>query len=752
MSRLTLFTSALAAACLFCVYTRLASTWMVLTGGALLLAGFLMGVCRSRWGWRRTLRWLFLGLGVGFCWFAGYAALVRGPLQPLEYETIRLEGRVTDWPRQTDYGVSVEVRGGPGGGPRTRLILYLDGSFASLQPGDGLACVAYCKPSTVLRGKYSPQYLAKGIQLLATAQGKVTVIPSEKPALRDLPALAAGKVREKINALYPPETAAFLCALLTGDQSDLDDEIQHAFSRTGLSHVVSVSGLHVSFLAGFLALFFRRGSKVSVCVQIATIFFFAAMAGSAPGSIRAAILWSAGLLAPLLGREKDLYTTLAAALLAMLLWNPWAAANAGLQFSFAATLGIYRFGLPLHQTWRKRLPKGPLRRPADALVGILAIGLGAMLVTVPLSALYFGQTSLIAPLSNLLTQWAVTLAFLGGICSVLAAAIWFPLGAGLAALVKGPAGFFIGCARLLSRLPFAGLSMESVYYVWWVVFAYGMVLMTLLWRGKPRPVLPACACVTTLCLSMVLTSLTAQVGDLRVSVLDVGQGQSVALCSGDYTALIDCGGTKNPGAAAASYFHSLGKDRVDLLMLTHFHDDHANGVAELLSRLEVTALAIPDVEPDNPLRLEIEQRAADAGTEVWYVEALCRIPFGDSELTLYPPPSVEKAGNESCMAVMASSGEWDALVTGDMDQSGEIALLNDWPVPDIELLVAGHHGSRYSTGAPFLRRVKPEWAVLSVGYNHYGHPAQETLDRLRQAGAAVYRTDQMGNVTIRAGS
>ncbi len=752
MSRLTLLTCALTAACLTCVYARFDVKWGITLGGVFLLAGLVMGIRRKRWGWRRTLGWLCLGLGVGFCWFAAYDVLVRAPVRCLEYETIRLEGRVTDWPRQTDYGVSVEVRGGPAEQPRNRLILYLDKNYETLRPGDTLSCVAYCKPSTVLRGKYSPRSPAAGIQLLATAQGNVTVHAAEKPALRDLPALAAGKVREKLDALYPTETAAFLRALLTGDKSGLDDEMQNAFSRTGLSHVVSVSGLHVSFLAGFLALIFKRRSKVSVGAQIAVIFFFAAMAGSAPGSIRAAILWSAGLLAPLLGREKDLITTLSAALLGMLLWNPWAAANAGLQFSFAATLGIYCFGLPLHQKWKQRLPDGPLRRPADVLVGTMAISLGAMLVTVPLSALYFGQTSLIAPLSNLLTQWAVSVAFLGGILSVLSAAIWFPLGAGLAVLVKLPSGFFLETARVLSRLPFAGLSMTSVYYIWWVAFAYGMALITLLWPGKRRPVLPICACVSTLCLSMVLTSLTAKVGDLRVSVLDVGQGQSVALCSEDYTALIDCGGTKDPGAAAASYFHSLGKDRVDLLMLTHFHDDHANGVPELFRRLEVTALALPDVEPDNPLRLEIEELAAAAGTEIWYIETLSHVPFGESELTLYPPPSADQAGNEACMAVMASSGEWDALVTGDMDQNGEINLLNDWPVPDIELLVAGHHGSRSSSGGPFLRRVKPEWAVLSVGYNHYGHPAQETLKRLREEGAVLYRTDRMGTVTIRAGT
>lgn len=751
MSRLTLLTLAMAGACLVSLYTRASLLGLGILGGLFFLAGLLMGIWRGRQGWRRTLRWLCLGLGIGFGWFAGYTALVRMPVQALEYETISLEARVIDYPQTTDYGLSVTVKGGPAQGSKTRLLLYLDRDYADLAPGDSLSCVAYCKPATVIQGQYRPYYPAKGVHLLASAQGQVTVTPATSVSLWDLPALAAGKARQLIDELYPPETAPFLRALLTGDKSHLSDEIQNAFSRTGLSHVVVVSGLHVSFLAGFLFLFLNRNSKLSVGILIGVIFFFAAMTGSSPGSVRAAILCAAGLLAPLLGREKDLINTLFAALLLMLLWNPWAAASAGLQFSFASTLGIYCLGLPLHGKWRRSLPQNKLRPPLDLLAGTLAISLGAMAVTVPLSALYFGQTSLIAPVSNLLTSWAVSLAFLGGALSLAAGAVFLPLGAGLAALASLPAGFFLACARTLSRLPFAGLSMDSVYYVWWVVFAYGLILLTLLWPGRvKRPLLPLCACVTTLCLSMVLTSLSGQTGDLRVQVLDVGQGQSVALVSQDYTALIDCGGTKDPGATAASYFHSLGISRIDLLVLTHFHDDHANGVLEFLDRVAVTAIAIPQVEPDSPLRQEIETLAGAAGTEVWTIETLSEVSLGQANLTLYPPATGDKAGNEACMALLATVGEWDALITGDLDQQGELDLLNSWAVPDVELLVAGHHGSASSSGSVFLRQVKPELAVLSVGYNHYGHPAPETLDRLAQAGAEIYRTDQMGAITVRA--
>ena len=157
----------------------------------------------------------------------------------------------------------------------------------------------------------------------------------------------------------------------------------------------------------------------------------------------------------------------------------------------------------------------------------------------------------------------------------------------------------------------------------------------------------------------------------------------------------------------------------------------------------------PDVTPEDPLRQEILALAAEKGTQVLLLEDGAEISFGEAELTLYPPLGSGDA-NEAGLSVLCSAGDFDALITGDMGDDIERRLVKYGDLPDIELLVAGHHGSKHATSEELLLETKPELAVISVGYNSYGHPAPETLERLAAAGCAIYRTDWHGAVTVTA--
>jgi competence protein ComEC len=256
--------------------------------------------------------------------------------------------------------------------------------------------------------------------------------------------------------------------------------------------------------------------------------------------------------------------------------------------------------------------------------------------------------------------------------------------------------------------------------------------------------------VITLCLSAILTAQTAQRTGLTVTVLDVGQGQSILLNSKGTTALVDCGGTTDPGDTAATHLQNMGKGSLDLLVLTHFHDDHAGGVPELLRRMEVKAMVLPNVEEDSPLRQEIEELAEFLEIPVYYVNETSTARLGQADLTFHPPLPGSENANERCLSMVCSYGDWDALITGDMPEEEERRLAARGVLPDCELLVAGHHGSSSSTGQFLLDTITPEMAVISVGYNTYGHPAQETLDRLAASNIQVYRTDRQGTVTVYA--
>ncbi len=743
---LALFSVSVAAACLLSLYL-FSSLLPALVWGGLFLLVFLLA--RRRW---ESLGPLALGLAFGFFWFALYGALFYAPAQDLEDRTIRLEAVVTGWPSPREHGITVACRGGEGDGRKVSMLLYLDADYAKLKPGDNLSAVAYCSSSQWEgEGKYI--YRAKGIYLFARTYGPVTVTEASGASLRHLPVYMAKSLRELTGRLYDAQYAPFVSALLTGYTKELSEGDQAALSRSGLSHVVSVSGLHIAFLAGAMNFLLGSRKKSAVLVQIVVICFFAAMAGNAPGAWRAAILCSAGLVAPLVDRESDALTSLSTALFLLLLANPYAIASAGLQFSFGATLGIYLLGLPLYIYWRGKIPK-KFRKAAAPLVSLFAVTLGALAFTLPLTALYFDQISLVAPLSNLLTGWAVSLSFFGGLLSLLLGALWLPLGSIVAALTTLPLGFFLGCARVLGSLPFAALHLQSVYFQAFLVFLYGILALVFLWwrKGVRRAVLPASACLCALCLSMLLTGLSTARAPLRFTLLDVGQGQCIALTSGSYRALIDCGGTKNPGEAAADYLHSQGFGSLDLLILTHYHADHSNGLEVLFSQVQVKTLVVPDTEPDSPLRLEIEAMAAAQGTEIYYATRETLFTFGSAALTVYPPLETGGEGeNEAGLTILCSLHDWEALVTGDMNSETEAALLARYPLPDIELLVLGHHGSRYSTSDALLEAVKPDMALVSVGYNTYGHPAQDTLTRLQNAEIPLYRTDTLGRITVLPG-
>jgi competence protein ComEC len=209
--------------------------------------------------------------------------------------------------------------------------------------------------------------------------------------------------------------------------------------------------------------------------------------------------------------------------------------------------------------------------------------------------------------------------------------------------------------------------------------------------------------------------------------------------------LVDCGGNSgNAGDTAADFLYAQGLSRIDLLILTHYDSDHTNGIPELLSRVTVDALLLPEGDPDE----DIISAASTQGIELFTISDTAEIGLSGCSIQVFPPV-LQDQDNESCLSLVCQAEDLSILVTGDMDQYAESALLLAQDIPDINILVAGHHGSKTSTSQALLDVALPEIAVISVGANSYGHPAQETLDRLSSMGIQVYRTDQNGTITFK---
>lgn len=316
------------------------------------------------------------------------------------------------------------------------------------------------------------------------------------------------------------------------------------------------------------------------------------------------------------------------------------------------------------------------------------------------------------------------------------------------AYVIAPALRFVPlAAKLFSSFPMAAVYTCSIYIVIWLVCSYLLLISFLISRRK-RPRTLMCCIVIGLMISLAASYVEPRLDAYRVTVLDVGQGQCVLLQSGGNTYLVDCGGDSDKGAAdvAAQQLLSQGITHIDGLILTHYDRDHSGGVQYLLSRIGTDKLYLPDIS-DNSGTKDI--LAAEYAECTCLVDTTIKIQTGNGLITLFSGEK-EAGENESSLCVLFQPEGYDILITGDRNSPGERALLENTQVPELDLLVVGHHGSKSSTSFELLSETKPKAAVISVGRNNlFGHPNSEVLDRLHFFNCKVWRTDLHGTIIFR---
>ena len=740
MRKLMWFSLGFAAACCLCAYVlsgEIVIPMLAAAGAAALITAIIGG----KYGVFRRIALAFLGVAAGMCWFSLFDGFYLNAAETLDGRTVDAVIRVSDYGYETKYGVGADGTLQLDGKPY-RLRAYLD-TDEMPEPGDVLSGRFRLRVTTPREER--TYHAGNGIFLLAYQVDEAVVTRPADLSWRDFPARLRRGIRETLESAVPQDAAPFARALLLGDTSGLDYGMDTSLKISGIRHVAAVSGLHVSILFALLTAVTFHKRFLTALVGFPVLVIFAAVAGFTPSVSRACIMWGLVLAGLMFNREYDGPTALSFAVLVMLICNPLVITSVGFQLSVSSVAGIYLFAPGLRKWIISRFGSCRGRKGKAAFVrwfsSSVSVSLSATALTTPLSAWYFGTVSLVGVVTNLLTLWVISFIFYGLAAICLLGVFWTGGAALLGKIVAWPIRYVLFTAKLLSRFPLAAVYTQSPYITAWLVFVYVLLAVFLL-GGKRRPGALGCCAAMGLCLALLASWVEPMLDHTRVTVLDVGQGQCILLQSEGHAYMVDCGGDSDAETAdlAAETLLSQGISRLDGLILTHGDRDHAGAAENLLSRVEADIIILP---PDGTILMP------PVHGEVVYADRDLTLTYGETAVRIFAP-GFSGSGNENSLCVLFDTEIYDILITGDRTAFGERLLLRSGKIPEVDMLVAGHHGSKNSTCEELLTAVRPRTVCISAGQdNPYGHPAAETLQRLEQFGCTVFRTDRDGTIIIR---
>lgn len=535
------------------------------------------------------------------------------------------------------------------------------------------------------------------------------------------------------------QSGGVIIALAVGDRSGISAERWDSFISTGTNHLLAISGLHISLVAGAFALlvqvlwrynvFFSRGTRrgCSLIIGLIAAFCYAAMAGFSVPTMRAVMMFSVLVCLLLLRRHQSRVQSLAVALLVVCLVDPLSVMSPGFWMSFAAVAVLL---LVFSNTQGK-----------STLALVIRVVRGHALITVglyPLTILFFGQASLISPLANLIVTPLIGILVTP---LVFVAALLVFVSVPLSSHVLFVADFLLRMAfrllELLSDLPFALVKIDGQSASALCLAAIASALLLVPVSRSLRAV--SLLLVLPLLFSVPDNELAA--GEYRVTFLDVGQGTAVVVQTAEHTLVYDTGDQFSSSFSAAHavvlpYLRSKSVHTIDKLIVSHADRDHSGGADELMDEMHVVELMLTEELPQRP---DARYRECIAG-DSWSWDSV--------EFKILHPQAGSAAtrNNKSCV-LMISAGDVSALLPGDIEAGAESQLLSLGKLQPVDLLMSPHHGSASSSGKAFVAALHPEYVVHTAGYrNRFYFPRPEVVETYRAISAKQFTTAESGAV------
>jgi competence protein ComEC len=617
---------------------------------------------------------------------------------------------------------------------------------------------------------------------------------SDGPAglLADLRAGAA----DRLFAGLPQQEAGLAAGILIGARELVDRSVADAFTTAGLSHIVAISGWNIGVVsAAMVAMLGWLHRRPRSLLVLLTILGYTLVTGASASVVRAAAMGGVVVLARESGRRGSAAAALALAVWGLLLVDPQMVNDVGFQLSTAATCGLLAWATPLQHALETRLP----RRVPRWLIETLGVSLAAQAATLPLILLEFGRLSLVAPLANLLAAPLVVPVMIAALLALIVGTglTWLPplLLAPAMLAAWAPIGLLIGVANVCASLPFASVTLPPPFDLLGAgVAAAGVAGIALVKsrRGRalhrldadahaaaPRKLVPhapttqphplrvsrlartSCLVAAALVLGTGAIVAARPNGRFMVAVLDVGQGDSILL-QGNHGARVLIDGGPDPNVLLTRLDERIPAwdRRLDLLVLSHPHEDHAAGLPLLLQRFDVRAIADTGMLGNGPGDRAFRQELVERHIEPVRLAEGDHLAIDDASASvLWPvpgsvplhPANDGAAVNNVSIVLDIRFGERRFLLTGDVQEEIDPQLLGEGITghgqPRVDLLKVAHHGSATASSQGFLDAIQPRVAFVSAGLgNPYGHPAPSTIERLRGVGASVYRTDLDGTL------
>ncbi|GAA4693708.1 ComEC/Rec2 family competence protein [Nocardioides nanhaiensis] len=680
-------------------------------------------------------------------WVRGLA-VTEGPLAELAHERARVElvATVVSDPRQVDGGfeprtaVRLQVTEVTARGVVVRLrsaVLVLgDDAWRGVELGERVRAGGRLAPGD------------RGVSALLTGATE-----PERLARPDLWWRGAAVVRQGIReavAGRPADQRALVPALVDGDDAALDPGLEADFRTTGLTHLTAVSGTNLTLVVGFLLVLARwcrvRGRWL-LLVGALGICGFVLLARTEPSVVRAATMGAVGLLAlGSNGRHRAL-RALGLAVVVLLLVQPALATTAGFALSVLATAGIVLLGPGLRDALARWMP----RWCAEAV----AVPAAAQVACTPLVAAISGEVSLVAVVANLLVAPVVgpatVLGLVGGLVVLVLPPVGLVLGWGAGACV----GWIAAVARRGADLPAASLGWGTgpASLLLLVVLCVLLVLVAPRVLARPRSTLLCCAVLGVAVCVRLPTPGWPPPGWVLVAC-DVGQGDALVLRSGPGSAVVVDAGPDPP--AVEGCLDRLGVTEVPLVVLTHFHADHVDGLPGVLAGRRVGLVETSRTLDPSAGSQQVREQSAAAAVPASAAPYGTTRTVGEVRLqAVWPRPGPVVAGpgdgsaaNDASVVLLAEVGGVRILLTGDIEPPSQALLARALPGLHVDVLKVPHHGSRYQD-LDWLESLEAPLAVVSAGAdNDYGHPAPDLLDALEDAGTEVGRTDEQGDVAV----